>query len=452
MFGIQENKRFFFTSVAVLFVSFAFNAFSAMDTASFVSNYKDSEALVVNQINCSGDLYADQMLEQINPQTPLKFPNSCSTSALRAYSSQFGLQGKLDTFLYTSIMRPMHVSAGVFVVLLELGTALISALVLALLVLWVRRTFGKIPAVTTGILIALSPMLIGFSRNLYWALPLLIAPIVYVLYFYKLKAPRKEMIIFWTGLFVLLYLRYLCGYEYITTITVMIVATAGYTLALAGVRVKKFVREAILIGLVSAVAFGAALVTHIAALNVSTGSTEKSVSIIKQRAQERTLNAGKYVDYPYANLEFLASDHYKVTDTYVHYDKLKATGSRVWATLVALSTYLLLPVVHLPIIVPGSFSIYLQSTTMFTIVLFILYVKREKWVAKEYRARVRALFVAASLGLIGYLTWLIFGYSHALVHAHINGILIYLPYALFGFMIIGIYVEYLINRFIKKQK
>jgi hypothetical protein len=53
---------------------------------------------------------------------------------------------------------------------------------------------------------------------------------------------------------------------------------------------------------------------------------------------------------------------------------------------------------------------------------------------------------------VGYLSWLILARSHSLVHAHINGILLYLPFALFGYIIIGLYLQTLSGRVWKKIK
>jgi ABC-type multidrug transport system fused ATPase/permease subunit len=447
---LKKYKLFFIITTLGLFFSFAFNAFGAVTTDSFLLNYKDSEALVANQVRCEGHLYADQLLElQVNKASK---PPGCSEKELLPYSSQFGLQGKIYTVGFQLVSKIAPISSKVYVALAQLATAMISALVLGLLVLWVRTRIGKIPAVTTGVLIALSPMIVGFSRNLYWSLPLFILPLVYVLYFYGRDFSTRKTIIFWTGLGVILYLRYLCGYEYITTITIMAMAAVAYWLFIHKAKRIDFIKQIVLVGAISVVAFSAALATHVMSLNVYTGSTSKSLEIIKNRAQERTLNADKYKQYPYMNLEALAPDHYRVTNTYIDYQGRMESGSRLWAGIVAFSTYLLLPVVHLPISFSGVFGLYAQSMIVFVIMLVWLYKTRQKWVAKKISRQTTALFLAAAIGLVGYVSWLVFAYAHSLVHAHINGILMYLPFALFGYMIIGLFIEFLVAKFNKKYK
>lgn len=450
--GVLKHKLFFAISTLVLFFSFSLNIFGAVTTDEFVNNYKDSEALVTNQINCKGRLFADQMLAQNGQGGSTKFLDSCSEKDLIPYSSQFGLQGKVYTVGYTLISSVAKVNVKAYIAFAELLTALASAVVFALLVVWVRLRVGFVPAVTFGTLVALSPMVVGFSRNLYWALPLLILPFVYVLYFYRQDTSRRGTILFWAVLGFLLYLRYLCGYEYITTITVMVMAAAAYVLYVHGAKLKELGKQVLMIGLVSMLAFVLAIVTHVGALNMSTGSTSASISIIVNRAKERTVNSGQYLEYPYANLRILANDYYRVTNTYFGYEKRMEEHSKVWATLVAFSTYLLLPVVHLPIAFTPSFALYSQSMVVFLGLLVALYVSRKKWATKKSEKQIIALFFGSAVGLAGYASWLIIGYSHSLVHAHINGILMYLPFALFGYMIIGLYIESLVTKFLKKSK
>lgn len=447
--GILEHKVFFAMAVLMLFLSFALNMFGAVTTDGFVGNFKDSEALVVNQVRCQGDLYANQLLERnINSKTT---DGQCSTSDYQAYSSQFGLQGKIATAIFEPLTDTAGISAPMFVALLQMFTALLSAVLLALFVLWVRTRFGLTVAIVTLGMVTLSPMLVGFARNLYWALPLLLAPIVYCLYFFKAKADLRRAVMFYCGLGLLLYLRYLCGYEYITTITIMVFAIAVFHLTVGGSRRTAFLTHAITIGSVSVVAFILALLTHVGAISVYTGSPQASVSIIQKRAEERTLNADKYLEYAYANLKGLAPDHYKITDTYVHYDQKMETGSKVWGTFVAASTYLLLPIIHTPLSLSPPFGQYIQSMGALCLVLLALYVTRTKWSKGKTRREVVALYRAIVVGLIGYVSWLVIAFSHSLVHAHINGILMYLPTALIGFIVIGLYLEFLIKKYATKK-
>lgn len=442
---IRNNKLFISLVTLFFFLAFTLNITGALTSESFVANDKFSENLVRYQMYCKGQLYDDQLIGLKDLQAVNQHPE-CTKTNYVAYNSQFGLQGKLGVIL----QQILHLNSGAAIVVYQLLTALLSAMLFALLALWVRIRFGMSVAIVFSIFVSLSPMIVSFSRNLYWALPLMITPIVYILYFYTPSLSRKTHSWFLAGLALLLYLRFLCGYEYITTFTIMVVSVTLYELILSGMKYKSILKRIALVGLMPFVAFMLTFSTHVLSLNQQTGSTSKSIEIIKNRAQDRTINSQVYTQYAYMSLDYAANDFYKASNEYIKYDKIKDSGSVPVAILVAYTAHLLLPVVHTSIL-SGVFAAYAQSFSVFIIILVLLYRYRAKWVSKKQAQQVRALYVAATVGLAGYFSWLIFAYSHSLVHAHINGILMYLPTALFGFIILGLYIEFLIKKYIRRK-
>jgi hypothetical protein len=284
-------------------------------------------------------------------------------------------------------------------------------------------------------------MVVGFARNLYWALPLLILPFVYVLYAYKYDAHRKRQILFWGGLVALLYLRYLCGYEYITTITIMVAAAVVYYLFLAKGDRKMYVQQIALVFAASFLAFALAIGTHVMTLRTEAGSISGAASIIKDRAMTRTTQADKYLTYPIMGLKSNLNEYYQTANSYLDFDGRSQHRSQLWAAVASLMNYALMPVVNIPVTLNQPFATYIQSLTAFVAVLVFLYVTRARWVERARRREVDALFLGAAAGLVGLLSWLVLARSHSLVHGHINGILLYLPFALFGFTIIGLFLE-----------
>lgn len=450
---IAKNKLFFGIVTLGLLLSFSFNTFGAMQTASFNGNFKDSEALVSNQIICHNLLFDDQLLLAKDPANIAKPVATCSASELIPYSSQFGLQGKIFAtgYLVTHKILPF-VNPEHFIVFAQLLTSLASALLFAMISLWVKKQFGLMVAILVGVLIALSPMLVGFARNLYWMLPLLIAPFVFALCCFRLERKGWRQVAFWFILGVLVYLKYLCGYEYITTITLMIFAPIVYLLYVKQAHLKVFVTQAIYVLAVSFLAFSFAMLTHITALTAYTGNFVTSIQTVTERARERTLDASQYTIYPYGNLKYIAPNFYDTTNAYVNYGTTIASHSIFAASIVNVVTYLFIPVLHLPIEFNPSFGEYLQSTGVFIVVLAALFTYRSKWVSVTAVRSVNGLFLGVVVGFLGYASWLILAFSHSLVHAHINGILLYMPLALFGYIIIGIFIQSLFRKIYKKYK
>lgn len=249
------------------------------------------------------------------------------------------------------------------------------------------------------------------------------------------------MTYFLVGLSFLLYIKYLCGYEYITTITVMSMSVVSYFLYLNKSKLKDYIKNFMLVGAVSIFAFAGALTTHVYSLNSYTGSTKNSIKVIKNTAHERISSSDTYKNYVYDSTQRSLESHYRITDTYFHYENRKQSKSLSIAILVSIVNYALLPVINIPLTLNQPFAIYAQSTFLFIIVLVLLYIKRKSWVKKPEVGKIEALFMAAATGLVGSISWYIAANSHSLVHAHINGILVYLPFALFGYIIIGVWIE-----------
>jgi hypothetical protein len=451
---IRENKLFFSLVTTGLFLSFAFNIFGAVSPEGFGLDFKDSEALVNNQIMCKGKLFANQLVaikSELGPGTSSSVTD-CSSQNLMPYSSHFGLQGKFLSAIYNGVDLVFgSFGSKMYIALAQLLMALASATLFAVFTLWVKQKYGQFSAVFVALCVALSPMLVGFGRNLYWALPLMVVPLILSLYYYKRDRRGVERVVFWAIISLSLYLRYLTGYEYVTTFTIMVFAVIAYKLYLEQAHLKDYVKNAGVVLGVSLIAFVAAMTTHIVSLASYTGSTEASIRVIANRAQERTISAEGYTVYPYQNLTRTAPGLQSAISAYGDYEKLAHSGSLLAAVIVNSIVYLLIPVVNIPVEFNQSLGVYLQSTLVFLIILAALYATRKKWTLHTELRGVEALYVGLALGIIGYASWFVLGFSHSLVHAHINGILLYLPTALFGFIILALFSKRSIKKIMAKS-
>ncbi len=447
---LKKNRIFIFGVTVFLFFAFTFNVFGVVTTDEFTLNFKDSESLVSNQIVCKGSLFSGQLLGYVKAPATTDAEKSCVKKNLEPYSSQFGLQGRSYTLLYKVLSKISDVSPKSFILIAQLMTALASSVTLSLLVLWVKLRIGRPESIIVSLLLALSPMLVSFARNLYWALPLMFLPLIFTLFFYRYKTKKKYQVTYSITLGVLLFLRFLNGYEYVTSITIMIAAAVGYFLYMENKQLNDYIKEFAKVFAVTLVAFSSALGVHIAALQGSTGSISKSVGIIKSRAVERSTASASYLIFPYGNLKHMAPDVYELGDYYVDLDDKSRSSSELWSNSVAILNYALLPVFRLPVGLTQPFSTLIYSVTMFAIVLSIICLKRGSLFAKKRIRQIEALYVSCAIGFIGFLSWLVLARSHSLVHAHINGILLYLPFAIFGYMILSIYFHKIIRRAIRR--
>lgn len=431
-----SGKRFFITAFLLLWLSFSFNFFSAMTDESFVQNFKDSESLVVSSVVCKG-AFADGQLA-FDKAAGTREQYRCDFNRLEPYYSQYGLQGRVYTAGY-KLASKLGLSASKYVVLAQLSTAALSAATLAGFIVWVRRTHSQVASIAVLVLLGMSPMIVGFARNLYWQLPLLFLPIMYGLYLYPSKKFFNKKIWFWTGLGILLYLRYLCGYEYITTLTVAALSGVVYHLFMERATLRKYINSAVVTWIVSVLAFSAAFATHVLSLSSYTGSVSSAIHIVKERALERTLRTDEYTKYAISGLKSNIPHVYAISDSYIHFEDKQ--GSLGWAIVAAVLNYAMVPAVSVPIELKGVFGEIIQSSLVLALLVLLLYKKRKKIFITADKQEVNVLFFLATLGLFGYISWLLLASSHALVHAHINGILLYMPFALFSFVLIGVAID-----------
>lgn len=447
----RKYKLFLLVTTSILFLAFAFDLFGGMTPPAFTQNYKDSEALISNQIACRGSIYGGQLIQAKGNNIGAAVTN-CDASTTEAYSSQFGLQGRLYTLGYRALSKIIHIQLIGYIAFAQIMTALISALCFALLVLWIRLNIGFMPAIISTFFISVSPMLVGFARNLYWALPLMVLPLIYVLFAYSPDLKKSKKIIFWIILAALFYIRFLCGYEYVTSFPIMAAAGVIYYLYISGGKPRVYIKELALVLLVSVIGFSAALGTHILSLSHYTHSTSSAIKVVKNRAFARIIDTGDYLSVPYSNYKATLNDSYQITNSYLHLDEPRHHTSLAWAVGVAILNYSLLPVVDSPVTLSQPFATYIESFAIFTVLLVLLFVYRRKWVPRDQIVKVEALFAASLTGLAAYLSWLVIARPHALVHAHINGVLMYLPAALFGYMIFGYYISSQSDKLLKKYK
>ena len=446
--AIKKYKKFFIISVFILLVSFMINAFGVVPIDDFVVFQNDSDALVANSVRCEGELFNGQLLILDNSKSGVN-GNSCIKDNYISYQSQFGLQGRVFTLMYR-VLKIVNISYGVSIVLFYFINALMSATVMGLLVLWVRNKFGFTPSTVLMFGIAMSPIVVEFAKSLYWCAPLLFLPIIFTLYYF----PRyNKRFVFWFVLWLILYLRFLCGYEYITTISIMVFSIISYFLFINKTRFSQYLRVGLITLAVSIMAFGAALSTHAISLRSDHLSMVDAINIVVSRAKDRSVDVGdKYADFPNGWLQTRNPAYYKVVNFLANNDNMTLQHPKLWSMFSFISVYLLSPVINLPVSFNDSFGGYFQSTAVFFLILIVLYFAYFKKQKGTNIREIQALYLVVIFGLLGYLSWLIFAHQHSMIHVFLNVILMYMPAVLFGYIIIGVFIESIFKKRIKFRK
>lgn len=456
MFGtIKKQWKIFIVSFVALFASFAFNVFGVQSTAWFNSFQKDSGALVVHKLACNIESGKDEfggMLVTGIDSYKFSFDDKnpvCQKDNSKVYVSQFGLQGHVTLNAY-KVMNGIGIGLRPFLIMTQIFWAAFSALVLSAFIVWVAAKFGRFTASISMLLLCVSVWPVGFARNMYWALPLFFLPIILTLFYYQKPTRTMSYWLFLAGLFILFLLKFLNGFEFISEVILAPVAVSAYYILLRAEGYRQVFKEAANIVAAGVLAFVLALSLTYLQVYHYTGDGDQAMHMIKERIIERTGTGDAFESYVYAGLGHTLPDVYQTLNGYADLQELPYSRlSPVVTPTVSLINYALLPAINIPIPIKEPLYTILNSFAAIAALSFWLVHRLRRsakgLLKKEYFALQQAMWI----GLIASLSWLVVGHSHSYVHAHITGIIYYLPFLLFAYIAIGKGVENIYSKMMK---
>lgn len=449
MVSIMERKKsilFFGVVWGVLFLSFFGNIFGVGLWREWFDGFqRDSSAIVEKTARCkekSG--YSGPLIVAKNEDyNSVMTTGGCDASLLKPYASQYGLQARIITALAPNDSAKLPVYFKKVNVVLSAAMAALMALV----TLRVRKLFGLVAAAVFATLVAFSPWIVGYAQNMYWIEPLMFAPFAFAFLSYSYCKSSKKMWLFYLGETILLFLKLLGGYEYISTIAIsVLVPIIFFELVNNKQKVIKLWKHAVMTCVVVVVAFVGAYVTNFMALSDYYHSSDTALKMINERASERGLSGiRKMRTHAVGNLKMLLPESYKFVNRFINMDELaEDRGSTYQYLAINAGNYVLLPALSLPLSIKGVFGEIVQSILVWVLVgyLVLFYLKRRHPSFKYYRSFLWSLHIS----LAGALSWLMLMPGHALPHAHINGIVFYMPLLLFVYMVVGLYIGNIVKK------
>jgi hypothetical protein len=434
-------------SVAVLTGSFMFNVFGVQSQDWFYNFQTDSEALIVHKLACAEELGKDDFGGMLLAgKDPAKFSVSkkepvCQKDNSKAYVSQFGLQGKVASILYSAMDAVLPLRLSHFLFFLQFLWAIGTAAVLGLFVVWVAQQFNRFTAITVLILLSLSVWVVGYARNLYWATPLLFLPLIATLFYYSPPKRQKPYYIFLGVLSVLFFIRFLNGFEFAPEIILAPVVAMSYLIYQQSSSFKRLIKEGFLVCLVGVVAFLGAFAANFIQTYQYVGNASEARSIIMQRVFDRTSDSGAYAKYVYDGFYITVPAGYAIVNRYIDLPKAQERKPFVLTNMISALNYALLPVVSLPIAFTEPVGMLISSFAFVAALSFLAVWSLCRNRADKFLERKLALRRAMLIGLPASLSWLVLAHSHSFVHAHLSGIIYYLPFMLFAFIALGLWLE-----------
>ena len=193
------------------------------------------------------------------------------------YYSQFGLTYRL-LLPFRAFLPYSH---------LHTLLSLFSALATGALFLWfhrvVARAYGNVAAGTFLILCCATPAFVFFSGSFYWQLPLLAAPFM-LAHAWADSKPRTCTL----AVFAVLFLRFLGGYEYASTLILSPIAAVFLGSVLGDIPLRRATILAVPLGVAGLAAFAAALGIHLMTLGMSAGGWSEGIARFNEVARYRT--------------------------------------------------------------------------------------------------------------------------------------------------------------------
>ncbi len=449
---IKNNRWFFVVSVALLFFSMTINLMGIVDTESFYNRNAGTEALFGNQIVCGGDAEGGFLLSNWSAHGRNVQLTDCNLEELRPYTSSFNLVGRLYGLGYKGLSQLVSVNPFTYIKFALISNALFVAAILALFLVWVRTNFGNITGTVALVLTAMSPQLMINSATMiahYNVICFIL--LVYCLYYYKLRASHKYRAYFWAVLAVLFCLKALTGsYEYITTYTAMAAAVVGYYLWIQRASIKTYIKELSLVAVFCSLGLLTGLGIHVGAIAAEKGSVAEAVNAINGKLTKRV--AGETDVNPYRALGRTAPEVLSVINVYVDTERRETERNlnrfdlsftdKVVDNILSGINYLMLPVVSIPVVMKEPLATFVQSFAFFLVILLVAWKQRRSWAKnKVLNRKVEGLYIGLAIAFVGYLSWQIVARNHSLVHPHLNGFTMYIPFALLGYIVIGLLID-----------
>ncbi len=327
------------------------------------------------------------------------------------YLSAFGLQGQvfcvLNKILGCGWQRTTAIG--------HFWVALLTAIMMSLFVLYVRKTFGWVAAICLAIGALLSPWMVFAARNIYIMYLLKLLPFVLAMMLFPvyLDRPRFKLPYLLGIVGVAVLVNGLCYYDYISN-TVMSLAIAPIYYGLArGLPRKKIAGWALALMVVGGAAVALAVLANIVKVGLWSGSLGQGFQHMMSTITSRA--------YGGANAAQAAPP-----------------GVSAWQIL---GNYWMIPALTLPgePFNPGRlwFSFFFWVTTWVAFAAMAFLDGRRFPVFEAARPQLVGLAAATGWGLLAALSWGFLMKGHMWHHPHMNGMMFYIPYMLLAYIFFG---------------
>lgn len=428
---VYLNSIFFIVTIIILQLSFNYNFFHAASDDFFENHQKDSEALVVGKIisskyeNIFNDKSMGKYTEDIKGNYEMYYHGIKPNSDFISYYSSFGLQGYIYSGL-DKLFTVFNIASYGKLSIMHFLTALGMSLSFAIFILLVKKEFGFFPAIVLLIMITYSQWLIVFAKNLYWIFFLNILPFVIVWWLLKNNERNQFSPKIYYLIFLLILIKSLCGFEYLSTIFISIGIPLIYFSILNNWSLADFIRRSIFFYISAFLGFFTSIFIYIIQKYFIFGSLSYVFEILRFIILKRTY--GNSEEMPEILKKSLESDIGEVILKYWYGEAFDLKS------------------------IFGQFTVInFDELIIFFVIITICYIL-SFWTSiskfGNYKKQ-SALFIATWVSILAPLSWYILAKGHSYIHITMNHVLWYIPFLPLVFITIG---SFIINMIKSKRK
>lgn len=418
---MNKTTIYYLTSFLILTAVFFTNLFGILN-ANFGEFQKDSESIVIGKLAVSqreGIFYESGLtgtygsLLTTNQYDIYTNNKVVKKETYTTYLSQIGGQGIFFSFI--DKLSPLSNENNLK--LFYLITAGLTSLIFTLFLKWVVQQFGLVTSIITLLLIITSYWIIIFSKNIWWSLWSFYLPFILILrYFEKNRTSKISFIKIGIISSFLIFIKcFFTGYEYITTTLIMFMMPIIFYSLSDNWSLLKFFK----------IAFSAAFGAIIGII----------VSILVLLFQLSHLNSQKINGWNYL-LETFTRRSYDNPNKYLDPVYNQSMKSSIWQVLKIYFNG------NQFVFKSHNFSLsisFFQCICVFIIATFFILLK--------YNSKKNiALTITLWASILAPLSWFVIFKSHSYIHTHMNFIVWYMPFMLFGFVLIGNCVSQLFRK------
>lgn len=326
------------------------------------------------------------------------------------YLSQIGGQGFVLSFFDKILPFDNNIKFKFF----KLINAALCALCLILFMLWAYRNWGIISIVIYFVLILFSPWLVFFGNSLFWVLWAFYIPFLTMLFLLYKKHMNPKSISnrqIWIFLYLSVLIKcFFNGFEFFTTSFACIFCPILYYFLLE----RKSIKEFIIFSLKTGMIIFSALITQTLILVMQ-------LTYVKGNL----ISALNYLSYTFirrASFSYYENDDYGVIGSIKFIFAKYLQGNAFGLKLFNLENFNIFFIALFSIIVLSGIIIYLHT----------IFKKRDQYLKNK------ALLITTAFSFICPASWFIIFREHSYFHRHLDFIVWYIPFLLYGFLVIGV--------------